>query len=46
MFLSQATYKTDTGPYSLSIIDVNSDNKPDIVIANYGSNNVGILLHC
>ena len=48
MFLSQTTYSTGSGsgPQSVAVVDVNSDNKTDIVVANYGSNNVGVLLHC
>ena len=45
MFLNQTTYSTGGGPWSVTVVDVNSDNKPDIVIANYGSNNVGVLLN-
>ena len=47
-FLSQTTYSTgsDCYPYSVAVGDVNSDNKLDIVVANEGSNNVGVLLHC
>ena len=46
MFLNQTTYLTGTNsaPYSVAVADVNSDNKPDIVVANNGSNNVGVLL--
>ena len=45
MFLNQTTYSTGSSPCSVAVVDVNSDNKPDIVIANYGSNNVGVLLN-
>ena len=45
MFLNQITYSTGTNPYSVAVVDVNSDNKPDIVVANYLSNNVGVLLN-
>ena len=46
-FLAQTTYSTGTNsaPYSVAVADVNSDNKPDIIVANYGSNNVGVLLN-
>jgi hypothetical protein len=26
------------------VVDVNSDSKPDIIVANSGNNNVGVLL--
>jgi hypothetical protein len=47
-FLNQTTYSTGTGssPYSVAVVDVNSDSKPDIIVANYGGNNFGVLLHC
>jgi hypothetical protein len=46
MFLSQTTYKIGGIPVSLAVTDVSDYNKPDIVIANYASNIVGILYHC
>ena len=46
MFLTQTTYSTGSGPVSVTVVDVNSDNKPDIVVANEGSANVGVLLRC
>ena len=39
------TYSTGTQPYSVVAVDINSDNKPDIIVANTGSNNVGVLLN-
>jgi hypothetical protein len=47
MFLNQTTYSTGTGtsPRSVTVVDVNSDNKPDIVVANEYSANVGVLLN-
>jgi hypothetical protein len=46
-FLAQTTYSTGAGSdaYSVAVADVNSDSKPDIVVANLGSNNVGVLLN-
>jgi len=29
----------------LAVVDVNSDSKPDIIVTNYGSINVGVLLN-
>ncbi len=31
-------------PQSVAVADVNGDGKPDLVVANYGSNNVSVLL--
>ena len=45
MFLSQTTYSTGTNPHGVAVVDVNSDNKADIIVANRGSNNVGVLLN-
>jgi len=47
-FLAQTTYSTGAGsnPLSVAVVDVNGDNKPDIVVADYGSGNVGVFLHC
>jgi hypothetical protein len=46
-FLTQVTYSTGTGstPYALVVVDVNCDNKPDIVVANSATANVGVLLN-
>ena len=33
-----------TEPESIAIADVNGDGKPDLIIANYSSNNVSVLL--
>ena len=45
-FTSQTTYSTgpSSNPYSLAAADVNGDNKTDIIVSNYGANNVGVLL--
>jgi hypothetical protein len=44
-FLSHITYSTGTGssPYSVAVGDFNNDNHLDIVVANYGTNNVGLF---
>ncbi len=45
-FLPQTTYSSGSGsnPRSVSVIDVNNDNKPDIIVANSGTNSIGVLL--
>ena len=47
-FSNQSTYPTgvDSSPYSLSVGDFNNDTLLDIVVANYGSDNVGIFFGC
>jgi predicted Zn-dependent protease with MMP-like domain len=42
----QNSYSTgyDSLPFSIALGDFNSDNRPDIVVANYGTNNIGIFL--
>jgi hypothetical protein len=45
IFLNQTTYSTGTVPFSVVIVGANNDNKPDIVVTNTGSNNVGVLLN-
>ncbi|CAF1003793.1 unnamed protein product [Adineta steineri] len=44
-FLNQTTYSVGLQPMSVAVADVNSDNKPDIVVANQGSNTVSVLLN-
>ncbi|CAF1223666.1 unnamed protein product, partial [Rotaria magnacalcarata] len=46
-FAVQTTYSTGSGsaPYCVVAVDVNGDGKPDIIVANYYSNNVGVLLN-
>ncbi|CAF1175169.1 unnamed protein product [Rotaria sordida] len=45
-FTSQITYSTGVGssPYSVAVEDLNKDNNLDIVVANYGSHSIGVLL--
>jgi hypothetical protein len=45
-FLLQKTYSTGSGsnPVFVSVIDVNGDHKPDIIVANSEKDNVGVML--
>ncbi|MEI8017239.1 MAG: FG-GAP-like repeat-containing protein, partial [Schlesneria sp.] len=43
-FAGQATFATGTQPKSVSLTDVNGDGKPDLVVANFNSNSVSIML--
>ncbi|CAF3575076.1 unnamed protein product [Adineta steineri] len=45
-FGKQNTFSTgyDSIPYSLVISDLNNDDKLDIIVANHGTNNVGIFV--
>src|SRR5438128_1431472 len=44
-FQDQMTFSTgyDSIPYSLAVGDLNKDNQLDIIVANYGTNNIGIF---
>ncbi|CAF2588678.1 unnamed protein product [Rotaria sp. Silwood2] len=46
MFTTQAIYKTGFGSYptSVAVRDFNKDKRLDIIVANSGSNNIGLLL--
>ncbi|CAF1216364.1 unnamed protein product [Adineta steineri] len=39
------TYTTSSGPWRIALVDVNIDTKPDIVVANRDSSNVGVFLN-
>ncbi len=45
-FTNQRTFSTgyDSDPYSLAVSDLNNDHQVDIVVANYGTDNVGVFL--
>ena len=44
-FAAQQTFATGTGPASVTAADVNGDGKPDLIVANFGSNTVSVLLN-
>ncbi|MGL5060544.1 MAG: FG-GAP-like repeat-containing protein, partial [Microcoleus sp.] len=44
-FSSQVPFATGSNAFSVSIDDLNADGKPDLAVANIGSNNVSILLN-
>ena len=44
-FAAAKSYPVDTAPMAIAVGDFNSDGKPDVAVANSGSNNVSILLN-
>ncbi|MGL5059173.1 MAG: DUF4347 domain-containing protein, partial [Microcoleus sp.] len=44
-FATYVTFATGISPYSVSIGDINGDGKPDLAVANAGSNSASILLN-
>jgi hypothetical protein len=42
---SQQPYSTGFGPFSVAAADINGDGRPDLIVANYNSNTVSILLN-
>ncbi|CAF4081729.1 unnamed protein product [Adineta steineri] len=46
-FISWTTFSTgkDSEPNSVSVVDVNGDNKPDLIVGNLKTSNVGVLLN-
>ena len=42
-FASKVDFATGTNPYSVLIGDLDGDGKPDMAVANYGSNTVSVL---
>ena len=43
-FAAKVDYRTGPGPNSVAIGDLNGDGKPDLAVANRGSNTVSVLL--
>ncbi|CAF3458007.1 unnamed protein product [Rotaria socialis] len=43
-FENQMTFSTGSYPQSVAVGDFNNDTQPDIVVANYGGNDVSVLL--
>jgi microcompartment protein CcmK/EutM len=44
-FATQQTFATGTGPSFVEAADVNGDGRPDLLVANYGSASVSVLLN-
>ncbi len=44
-FAAQQTFATGSGPKSVTAADLNGDGKPDLIVANYYSNTVSVLLN-
>jgi hypothetical protein len=44
-FATKVDFPTGTRPFSVSIDDINLDEKPDLAVANFNSNSVSILLN-
>jgi hypothetical protein len=42
-FASKLDITTGSNPFSICIGDINTDNKPELVISNYGSNSISVL---
>jgi hypothetical protein len=43
-FAAAVNINAGTAPNQVAVADVNGDGKPDLITANYGSNNVSVLL--
>ena len=44
-FAAKQDFTTGSDPISVAVADLNGDGKPDLVVANYGSNTVSVLLN-
>ncbi|CAF1144368.1 unnamed protein product [Adineta steineri] len=47
IFINWTTFSTgiDSQPKYVSVVDVNGDNKPDLIVGNFKTSNVGVLLN-
>lgn len=44
-FAAQQTFATGSGPISTTTADVNGDGRPDLVVVNFNSQNVSVLIN-
>ena len=44
-FATQQTFATGLHPQSVTVADISGDGKPDLIVANAGSNSVSVLLN-
>jgi len=44
-FAAQHTFATASFPEAVTVVDVNGDGKPDLVVANYANTNLSVLLN-
>jgi hypothetical protein len=45
LFRAQSTYPAGFYLQSVAVVDVNNDSKPDIIVADLGYGNAGVLLN-
>ena len=44
-FATQQTFATGVGPVSVTVANLNGDGKPDLIVANFGSSAVSVMLN-
>ena len=44
-FAAQQTFATGSSPWSVTSADLNGDGRPDLIVSNFGSNTVSVLLN-